>query len=95
MAGKHDDGTDTGKLLHQHKMTLVKKVQDAEKKLDAPTEEIDKLQVQIDKLRDEQNKIAQKRQKIEDESNLVALRNELALIARATGGRGLGDNVVS
>ena len=92
MAGKNDDSTDTSKLLQQHKLTLVKKVQDAEKKLDATTAEIDKLQVQIDKLRDEQFKIAQKRKQAEDESNLVALRNELAQISRATGGRGLGDN---
>ena len=91
MARNDDNGTDTTKLLLQHKMTLVKKVQDAEKKLEATGDEIDKLQAQIDKLRDEQGKVAQKRQKVEDDSNLVALRNELAQIARATGGRGLGD----
>jgi len=89
---KNDDSTDTGKLLLQHKMTLVKKVQEAEKKQDPLSEKIDKLQVQIDKLRDEQGKLAAERREVENESNLVALRNELAQISRATGGRGLSDN---
>jgi uncharacterized coiled-coil DUF342 family protein len=81
---------DTKQILMKRRQELSAKVDEIAKRLAPHHDKVDKIQQQIDKLKEEQRKIVVERKKVEEE--LVPARNELAQVARALGGRSLGEN---